>query len=62
MCDKKVQIKFKSKIYKSVVKPSMRYGAECWKMRKNDAMLMNKTEMKMFAVDTRRYPERPHNK
>ena len=41
--------KNKSIIYKSVIKPTITYGAECWTMKKKDAM-------KIFAVDTRRYP------
>ena len=42
----KVPVKFKQKIYKTVIKPTMTYGAECWTMKKKDEMLMNKTEMK----------------
>ena len=44
--DKKVPVKLK--IYKTVIKPTMTYGAECWTMKKKDAMLMNKTEMRML--------------
>ena len=48
ICDKKVPVKFKHKIYKTVIKPTMTYGAECWTMKKKDEMLMNKTEMRML--------------
>ena len=48
ICDKKVPIKLKHKIYKTVIKPTMTYGAECWTMKKKDEMLMNKTEMRML--------------
>ena len=45
---KKVPVKLKHKIYKTVIKPTMTYGAECWTMKKKDEMLMNKTEMRML--------------
>ena len=48
ICDKKVPIKLKHKIYKTVIRPTMTYGAECWTMKKKDEMLMNKTEMRML--------------
>ena len=44
ICDKKVPVKLKHKIYKTVIRPTMTYGAECWTMKKKDEMLMNKTE------------------
>ena len=47
-CDKKVPFKLKHKIYKTVIKPTMTYGAECWTMKYNDEMLINKTEMGML--------------
>ena len=37
--DKKVPVKLKHKIYKTVIKPTMTYGAECWTMKKKDEML-----------------------
>ena len=48
ICDKKIPVKLKHKIYKTVIKPTMTYGAECWTMKKKDEMLMNKTEMRML--------------
>ena len=36
LCDKKVPIKLKDKVYKTVIKPTMTYGAECWVVRKKD--------------------------
>ena len=48
ICDKKVPVKLKHKIYKTVIRPNMTYGVECWTMKKKDAMLMNKTEMRML--------------
>ena len=48
ICDKKVPVKLKHKIYKTVIRPTMTHGAECWTMKKKDGMLMNKTEMRML--------------
>ena len=50
ICDKKVPVKLKQKIYKTVIRPTMTYGAECWTMKKKDEMLMNKTEMRMLRL------------
>jgi hypothetical protein len=30
LCDKRVLMKLKDKFYRSVVKPTMLYGLECW--------------------------------
>ena len=40
--------KLKHKIYKTVIRPTMTHGAECWTMKKKDEMLMNQTEMRML--------------
>ena len=48
ICDKKVPIKLKHKIYTTVIRPTMTYGAERWTMKKKDEMLTNKTEMRML--------------
>ena len=40
---KKVPVKLKHKIYKTVIRPTMTYGADCWTMKKKDGVLMNKT-------------------
>ena len=34
--DKKVPMKLKSKMYKTVVRPAMIYGSECWALRKQE--------------------------
>ena len=48
ICDNKIPVKLKHKIYKTVIRPTMTYRAECWTMKKKDEMLMNKTEMRML--------------
>ena len=52
ICAKKVPVKLKHDIYKTVIKPrsikpNMTYGAECWTNKEKDEILMNKTELRM---------------
>ena len=46
--DKKVPMKLKSKLYKTVVRPAMVYGSECWALRKQEEQRLHTTEMKML--------------
>ena len=48
MCDKKMPIKLKDNIYKTIVKPAMIYGSECWAVKKNDIQKLHTTEMRML--------------
>ena len=48
MCDKKMPIKLKDKIYKTIVKPAMIYGSECWAVKKNDIQKLHTTDMRML--------------
>ena len=48
LCDKKVPIKLKDKVYKTVIKPTMTYGAECWADRKKDENRLHVAEMRML--------------
>ena len=48
ICDKKVPIKLKDKVYKTVIKPTMTYGAECWAVRKKDENRLHVAEMRML--------------
>ncbi|XP_048488766.1 uncharacterized protein LOC125491268 [Plutella xylostella] len=47
-CDRKMPIKIKGKIYKSVIRPVMLYGAECWATKVCDEKRMHVTEMRML--------------
>ena len=47
LCDKKVPIKLKDKVYKTVIKPTMTYEAECWAVRKKDENRLHVAEMRM---------------
>ena len=41
-------IKLKDKVYKTVIKPTMAYGAECWAVRKKDENRLHVAEMRML--------------
>ena len=45
LCDKKVHIKLKDKVHKTVIKPTMTYGAECWAVRNRDENRLHVAEM-----------------
>ena len=48
ICDTKVQVKLKNKLYKTVIRPTMIYGSECWALHKTEQQRMHTTEMKML--------------
>ena len=54
MYDKKVPVKRKSKLYKTVVRPAMVYGSECWALRKQEEQRLHTTEMKMLRWSQRK--------
>ena len=48
LCDRKVPVKVKGKLYKSVVRPALMYGMETLPMKKLNERKMEVTEMKML--------------
>ena len=46
MCDKKIPIKLKDTIYKTIVKPPIIYGSECLAVKYNDTQKQHITEMR----------------
>jgi hypothetical protein len=46
--DKKIPRKLKCKIYKTVIRPVLMYGAECWTITKASEALLKRTEMRML--------------
>ena len=48
LCDKKVPIKMKDKMYKTVIKPTIIYGAESWAVRKKYETRLHVAEMRML--------------
>ena len=49
--DKKVLVKLKSKLYKTVVRPAMVYGSEWWALQEEQRL--HTTEMKMLSLSLR---------
>ena len=48
LCDNRINVKIKGKIYKTVVRPAMMYGAETWPVMKAQEKKLDVTEMKML--------------
>ncbi|KAK6726977.1 hypothetical protein RB195_004962 [Necator americanus] len=48
LCDKKVPVRLKSKIYRTVVRPVALYGCECWPTTKALERVLHAMEMRML--------------
>ena len=48
MCDRKMPVKLKDKVYKTIIRPAMTYGSECWAVKKKDENKLNSAEMRML--------------
>ena len=48
LCDKRVNVKAKGKMYKTVVRPAMIYGAETWGSKKAQEKRLDVAEMRML--------------
>ena len=46
--DKKMPIKLKDTICKTIVKPAMIYGSECWAVMNNDTQKLHPNETRML--------------
>ncbi|PZC71803.1 hypothetical protein B5X24_HaOG212429 [Helicoverpa armigera] len=47
ICDPRLPLKLKGKIYKSVIRPVVLYGSECWALKKRDEKRVHVAEMRM---------------
>ena len=48
VCDRKMPIKLKIKIYNSVIRPVLMYGSETWALRRKEEAKLERTEMRML--------------
>jgi len=48
LCDKKMPLRLKGKIYRTVVRPALMYGSECWAPTRKHEQMMHTTEMRML--------------
>ena len=48
ICDKKVPVKLNNKLYKTVIRPTLIYGSECWVLHRAEQQRMHTTETKML--------------
>ena len=48
LCDKKIGVKMKGRLYKTVVRPALMYSAETWPITKAQERKMEVAEMKML--------------
>ena len=46
--DKKMPLKLRMKVYKTVVRPVILYGAETWSLKRKEEGLLERTEMRMI--------------
>ena len=48
ICDRKMPVKLKDKVFKTIIRPAMAYGSECWAVKKKDEDNLNSAEMRML--------------
>ena len=49
LCDRRISLRVKRKLYKMVVRPAMMYGAETWAVKKAQEKKLNVAEMRMLS-------------
>ena len=48
LCDRRCSRALKGKVYRTVVRPAMLYGSECWPLNKNHERQLHSAEMRML--------------
>ena len=48
MCDRKMPVELKDRVFKTIIRPAMTYGSECWAIKKKDENKLNSAEMRML--------------
>ena len=50
LCDRRIRVRVKGKIYKTVARPAMMYGAETWAVKKAQEKKFDVAEMRMLRL------------
>ena len=48
LCDRRMNVKIKSKVYRTVVRPALMYGAETWALKKAQEKKLDVAEIRML--------------
>jgi len=48
LCDRRIPLRLKGRVYRMVVRPALLYGAECWPIKKSHVQRMKVAEMRMI--------------
>jgi len=48
LCDEKIPLRWKERVYRMVVRPALHYGAECWPIKKTQVRWLMVGEMRMI--------------
>ena len=48
LCDRRINVRVKGKVYKTVVRPAMMYGADTWAVKKAQEKKLDVSEMRML--------------
>ena len=48
LCDRRMNVKIKGKVYRTVVRPALMYGAETWALKKAQENKKEVAEMRML--------------
>ncbi|XP_063540276.1 uncharacterized protein LOC134749304 [Cydia strobilella] len=48
LCDSRIPVRLKGRVYKTAVRPALMYGSECWATKKKHEQKMHTNEMKML--------------
>jgi len=48
LCDKRMPVELKGKVYRMVDRPALLYGAECWPIKKTHVQKLMVTEMRII--------------
>jgi len=49
LCNKKIPLRLKGRVYRMVIRPTLVYGAECWPVKSSHIQRMRVTEMRMIC-------------